>query len=128
MVVSSLCYVFLLLQSTLVFHPAPWLQQYVVLHQLGWWSFPYLVHFGSVISLSLVVAPSLPEWPFLYRLATSDLMFIPPPCRLFVSVYSATMSASLVDRQLAYIATCSMRGSVCCRHVGGSITILCHGF
>ena len=50
----------LFLQSGPVFPPAPWLQQYVILHQVGWWYFFSLFRFGSGILLSLLALPAPP--------------------------------------------------------------------
>ena len=108
-VASDLWTGLLFLQLSPAWPPAPWLQQYVVLHQVGWWASPSLFHLGSILPLSLLAAPAPPEWSDLFRLATSALRLLTPPCRFFMAVYSAMLYASLVERRLAYSTTCLFR-------------------
>ena len=46
----------LFLDSAPVRSTAPWLQEYVVLHQVGWWACSYLFHFDSSLSMYLLAA------------------------------------------------------------------------
>ena len=73
---------------------------------MGWWEYPYILHLGTINLLSLLVEPAPPEWPYLLRLVTSVLRFLTSTWRFFMGVCSAMLSASLVERQLVYSATC----------------------
>ena len=89
--------------------PAPWLQQYVVIHQMGWWCCPSFLHLGTILPLSFLEAPAPSEWTDLLRLYISAFRFLSSPWRFHMVVCSVMLSASLVERQLAYSATCSVR-------------------
>ena len=46
----------LFLDSAPVRSTAPWLQEYVVLHQVGWWACSYLFHFDSSLPMYFLAA------------------------------------------------------------------------
>ena len=71
----------LLSNSDHVWPPAPWLQQYVVLHQVGWWVCPSLLHLGTNMTFSLLAAPAppLPEWPDFFSIYSSAFRFLSSP-------------------------------------------------
>ena len=76
--------------------PNPWLQKYVVLHQVGWWACSSSFHIGVILLFSLLADPAPPEWPELLRFVTSALRFFIYTCRFLISVCSAILLASLV--------------------------------
>ena len=57
----------------------PWPQQYMVLHQVGWWDFPSLFHLGTTLPVSLLAAAAPPEWPDFLRLYSSAFRFLSTP-------------------------------------------------
>ena len=65
---SALCPSLLFLQYSPGCTPAPWLQQYVVFRQLGWWDCTSFSHLGTIIPLYVLAAPAPPEWPNFLRL------------------------------------------------------------
>ena len=81
----------------------------MVLHQVGWCYCPYIFHLGTILQLSLLAALVPPEWPDLLRLATSAFRFLISPWGLLMAVCISMISASSVERRLAYSATCSVR-------------------
>ena len=105
-VVSDLCPGLLFLHYAPGWPPTPRLQQQVVLHQVGWWDCPSLLHLVNNLLLSLLAAVAPLEWPEFLRLSTSDFRFLSYPWRFLMAVCSAMFSASLAERRLAYIANC----------------------
>ena len=99
----------LFLHCALGWLPAPWLQEYVVLHQVGCWNWPYFPHLGTILPLYLLAAPAPPEWPNFMRMHILDLRFLSPPWRFLMALCSAMLSGSLAERRLAYKTTCSVR-------------------
>ena len=61
-VASALWPCILLLHYALPWITAPCLNQYGVLHQMGWWACPSLLHFVSGLPLLFSVAPAPAEW------------------------------------------------------------------
>ena len=59
--------------------------------------------------LYFLVEPAPPEWPDLLSLATSPFRLLTSPWRFLIAICIPTLSASLVERRLAYSATCSFR-------------------
>ena len=59
--------------------------------------------------MSLLAAPAPPEWPDFLRLTSYNFSFLISPWRFFMAICSTTLSASLVERRLAYSATYSVR-------------------
>ena len=59
--------------------------------------------------LYLLAAAAPSQWLDFLRLATSAFIFLIYPWRFLMVVCSAMLSASLVDKQLEYSATCSFR-------------------
>ena len=107
-VASALWPGLLLLRSDPLYLPAPWLQQYVVLHQVGWWDFPSFFRGCTVLLLDFLVAPVPPEWPDFLILYISDFRFFSSPWSFLKSIFRSMLSASLVGMRLAYRATCSV--------------------
>ena len=85
--------------------PTPYLQQFGEIHQVGWCYCQSLSHSSSAYPLYFLVDPLLPEWLDFWRVAISVLRFLISSLRFHTDVWSELLSASLVDRWLAYNAT-----------------------
>ena len=105
---SPLWPVLLLFHYVPAWPSTPWLQQQVVIHQVGWWACLSLFRFGIILPLSLLAALVLLEWPDLFSLDTSALRFFTSSWGGLMAVYRSMLSYYLVEGRLVYRSTCSV--------------------